>query len=378
MNQAASHSRTELGIKGKSVLSVAAGPQLHVKAIPSLDGWRAISILVVFLGHIGFGHVIPGGLGVTIFFFLSGYLITSLMLAEVQKTGRLNIRHFYYRRFLRLMPTLFLTLAIVYLLVGVGLLGGRATLKGLAAQVFYFSNYYTLFFDPGETLPNGTAILWSLAVEEHFYIAYPLLFSILGARCSRKQLAAVFVLVCIGVLGWRLHLVGQPGFSAERTYYATDTRLDSILWGCVFALAWNPLASAQVVAKMRFRDYALVALAFAAQLFALLVRNPAFRESARYSIQGVALMPLFYYSITNSRHLLFRYLNAATLQWIGKASYSIYLIHYVAISFIERNWPILKSPLFLGPLVIVISAAYSYAVDSVVEPYFRRLRSRFR
>jgi len=361
----------------KIVSSVAEGPQLHVKAIPSLDGWRAISILVVFLSHIGFGHVIPGGLGVTIFFFLSGYLITSLMLAEMQKTGRLNIPHFYLRRFLRLMPPLFITLAVAYTLVGVGLLGGRATLKGFAAQVFYFSNYYTLFFDPGGNVPSGTGILWSLAVEEHFYIAYPLLFSILGARCTRKQLAAVFVLVCIGVLGWRLHFVVQPGFSAERTYYATDTRLDSILWGCVFALAWNPLAAGQAITRMRFRDYALVMLGLAAHLLALLVRNPAFRESARYSIQGVALMPLFYYSITNYRHVLFRYLNVGIIQWIGKASYSIYLIHFVTISFVERNWPALKSPFLLGPIVVVIAAAYSHFLDSVIEPYFRRLRSRF-
>src|SRR5262245_57565060 len=146
----------------------------YPQSVPSLDGIRAISVLLVVLAHSGFDAV-PGGLGVTIFFFLSGYLITTLMLAEYERSGRISIPMFYARRMLRLMPPLLITLALAYGLTYFGALPGGITAAGLAAQLLYFANYYSLFVDPGGTIPNGTGILWSLAVEEHFYIVYPLL-----------------------------------------------------------------------------------------------------------------------------------------------------------------------------------------------------------
>src|SRR3954454_19397027 len=147
--------------------------------IQSLDGIRAVSVLIVVLGHSGLQALIPGGFGVTIFFFLSGFLISTLMLAEHEGTGTLDVPSFYARRVFRLMPPLLLSLAIAYGLTSAGLLEGGMTGKGLAAQVLYFANYYGLFFDPGSTVPDGTGILWSLAVEEHFYIVYPLLMTLL-------------------------------------------------------------------------------------------------------------------------------------------------------------------------------------------------------
>ena len=155
------------------------------EVIPSLDGIRAISVLIVVLGHSGLEALVPGGLGVTIFFFLSGYLITTLMLTEHERTGGINIFNFYTRRVFRLMPPLLVTLAIAYGLTYARLLSGGITDTGLAAQLLYFANYYGLFFDPGNTIPDGTGILWSLAVEEHFYIFYPLLMTLmLGMRSS--------------------------------------------------------------------------------------------------------------------------------------------------------------------------------------------------
>ena len=144
-------------------------PRSHrSQVIPSLDGIRAISVLIVVLGHSGLEALVPGGLGVTIFFFLSGYLISTLMLAEHSRTGEINILNFYARRVFRLMPPLIVSLAIAYGLTYSGLLAGAITCKGLAAQLLYFANYYGLFFDPGNTIPDGTGILWSLAVDEPF------------------------------------------------------------------------------------------------------------------------------------------------------------------------------------------------------------------
>ena len=157
-------------------------------------------MLLVVTSHSGFSSV-PGGLGVTIFFFLSGYLITTFMLVEGEHTHELDIPSFYARRFLRLMPPLLVTLAVAYALTLSGLLPGGITAAGLAAQVLYFANYYHLFFDPGNTVPDGTGILWSLAVEEHFYILYPWLMAWLLHKSARPVLSgALLGLVCLIIL----------------------------------------------------------------------------------------------------------------------------------------------------------------------------------
>jgi peptidoglycan/LPS O-acetylase OafA/YrhL len=119
--------------------------QQPLQTIPSLNGLRAISVLLVVLSHSGFGTIVPGGLGVTIFFFLSGYLITALMLTESERLGNIAILSFYARRIFRLAPALLITLIIAYSLTYFGLLPGQITLEGLTAQLLYFANYFTIF-----------------------------------------------------------------------------------------------------------------------------------------------------------------------------------------------------------------------------------------
>jgi hypothetical protein len=199
----------------------------HTQVIPSFDGIREISVLIVVLAHSGLEALVPGGLGVTIFFFLSGFLITTLMLAENRRTGEINILKFYARRMFRLMPPLFISLAIAYCFTCIGLLSGGITIGGLAAQ-FYFANYYGLFFDPGNTVPDGTGILWSLAVEEHFYIVYPLFIAVLlGIGIRLRAIGLVLGIGCLVILAWRVYLVHSPHFVVDRTYYASDTRIAS-------------------------------------------------------------------------------------------------------------------------------------------------------
>jgi len=211
------------------------------EVIPSLDGIRAISVSIVVVGHSGLQALVPGGLGVTIFFFLSGYLISTLLLTEHARTGGINIANFYARRVFRLMPPLIVSLAVAYGLTYSGLLAGGITAKGLAAQLLYFANYYGLFFDPGNTIPDGTGILWSLAVEEHFYIVYPLLMALLlGSALRPRTIGTLLGIACLVVLAWRIHLVHSPDFVSDRTYYASDTRIDSIIYGCILAVVMNP------------------------------------------------------------------------------------------------------------------------------------------
>jgi peptidoglycan/LPS O-acetylase OafA/YrhL len=349
--------------------------------IPSLDGIRAISVMLVVMAHAGFERA-PGGLGVTIFFFLSGYLISTLMLAEHEKTGKIDIPKFYARRVFRLMPPLVVTLAIAYSLTGAGLLSGGISVAGLLSQLLYFANYYFLFFDPGNTVPSGTSILWSLAVEEHFYIFYPLFMALLLDRGGTARLRTIAVLlgaVCAAVLAWRIHLVHAPGFTIDRTYFASDTRIDSIIYGCLLALIKNPvLGGAPSKAHMSVGQWAILSVGAGLLLFTLVYRDFTFRETVRYSLQGLALMPIFYFAVRFSGDRLFDLLNSPLAKRLGTYSYVIYLIHYVVIGMIDTDAPaIAGKPLIVLPAVLLISIAYAAVIDRFIDPYFRRLRHKF-
>jgi len=350
------------------------------EAIPSLDGMRALSVLIVVLGHCGLQWLVPAGFGVTIFFFLSGFLISTLMLVEHERTGRINVPNFYARRVFRLMPPLVLSLAVAYGLTYFGLLGGGITGEGLLAQLLYFANYYGLFFDPGNTVPDGTGILWSLAVEEHFYIFYPLLMTVLlGCALRPRAIAALLGFVCLAVLAWRIHLVHGAGFVSDRTYYASDTRIDSIAFGCILALAMPLMGRPRRTGSMSPAQWVLLASAAGALLFTLLYRGPVFRETLRYSIQGLALMPVFYLAVRFADAPVFRLLNRPWVKTLGTYSYAIYLIHYVVIMAIEKNLPAIAArPYLLFPAALLISVAFASALERFVEPYFRQLRRKFR
>jgi peptidoglycan/LPS O-acetylase OafA/YrhL len=352
-------------------------------SIPSLDGLRALAVLIVVVSHAGYGDVIPGGLGVTIFFFLSGYLITTLLLDEWNQKDAINVKHFYGRRAYRLLPSLFITLAISYFLVAIGGLGGGTSWRGLGSQLFYFANYFTIFFDHGGNVPNGTGILWSLAVEEHFYILFPLfMFAVLrfshGLANARRFLIGLFVFLCAAALLWRVWLVTRPGFVEIRTYYGTDTRFDSILFGVLLALCYNPARIPAVPegAKMSTRVKLICAGGFALLLATILYRQPQFRESLRYSLQGIALLPIFFYAVRYPKSGPFKWLNMRVLVRIGVLSYGIYLIHDVVISALPGDVHIPDWGRFV--IAITVSIGFAALIDRFVDPYFRRRRAALR
>jgi peptidoglycan/LPS O-acetylase OafA/YrhL len=313
--------------------------------IPSLDGIRALSVFLVILSHVGFGHIVPGGFGVTVFFFLSGFLITTLLVKEYAKQGRINVYNFFIRRFLRLMPPVFITLLIAYTCVKYDVLSGGASFEGFFAQLFYFANYYFLYFDASSNTPKGTGILWSLSIEEHFYLLYPLLISLCFIKYRLNFIGGgACIILCVLVLLWRIYLVGQVDFDSVRTYYATDTRIDSILFGCIFALFCNPILSSKKSNDIKLIDYILILISVSILLFTFLYRDEYFRETYRYSLQGIALMPLFYYAVALHKSFLFKWLNSKVVKKVGVLSYSIYLCHFIIYYILIKNINTTLSP----------------------------------
>lgn len=336
-------------------------------AIPSLDGIRALSIGVVFLAHIGVSKLLPGGLGVTIFFFLSGFLITTLLTREWDRNGRIGLGAFYLRRFWRLMPPLLVLLAVCYLLTGTGVADGVLDPIAMASHLFYFNNYYMVYSADPQLVTDGLTPLWSLSVEEHFYAVFPLVF-ILTAQ-GRFRISH-YIAALIIVLLWRTFrsaILGSPEWSV---YLLSDTRIDSLLYGCLLAVMhWR--GAVPKLSGGRWQASILIVLALAAILVSIGIRADWFRSTLRYSVQGGALMVLFHYAVTQPQMVAFRVLNTAPMRLIGIYSYNIYLWHYVVIRLMEKhgiltgNFPIFVIAAAL--MTLTISALVYHAVELPIK-----------
>lgn len=341
-------------------------------AIPSLDGIRAVAVSLVFFAHSGFENFIPGGLGVTIFFVLSGYLITTLMRIEYSRSGTISYRGFYLRRLLRLMPPLLIVVAAAGLLSLASIIDGRFTLSGLLSALFYFGNYHVIANDY-HGMPAGIGVVWSLAIEEHYYLLYPPLAALL-LRIGRVGLStSLLAMLCAAILAWRYWLAFHGGSVAYLTM-ATDTRADAILVGCIMALLRNPWLD-HVPARKSPVDWGIAAICIAVLLVTLFYRDEVFRLTARYTLQSLAIAPLIYLAVTRADQLPFRWLNARPLVYIGTISYTIYLSHHVILLGLARHWPQL-SWIWLTLVAAVLTLAVAEPMRRWVELPCARLRKR--
>ncbi len=341
--------------------------------IPSLDGIRAVSILIVFAAHAGVSPLIPGGFGVTVFFFLSGYLITTLLCREYDRYGAISLRAFYARRVLRLTPPLLVTLAATAAAAWFGLVDGSFEPDVVASQIFFYFNYYWIYGNHLEGYA-GLSILWSLSVEEHFYLIWPLLFiAIARGRIGTHHVLALLALI----LAWRCVRVLVFGAPEWTIYISTDTRFDSLLYGCLLALMAHNGAAERIFPAGRAR-WLLMAAALAVIFATFLVRDETFRSTLRYSLQGIALMPLFHYAVTRPQEPVFRPLNWAPVRRIGVYSYTLYLVHLVVILAMEHVGMDISNRLVFVPVAAAISLAYAAAVFEFVERPLAPLRKRIK
>jgi peptidoglycan/LPS O-acetylase OafA/YrhL len=343
--------------------------------IPSLDGLRAISFLIVFVAHAGL-TLIPGAFGVTVFFFLSGYLITTLLRLEHSASGAVSLRDFYLRRALRILPPFYLVLALSAVLASAGLLPGAALQwRPMLALAGHFTNYWAVAFGM-DGQPAGTGVYWSLAVEEHFYLVFPFLFILLQRFLPGRWRiqAAVLLGLCAAVLAWRSHLVFSLGVSVARTFFATDTRVDSILFGCALALGANPMLDRpRLPEELLFRLFLPLGAALLGVSFA--IRAPWFRETLRYSLQGVGLAPVFIVAMRAPRWGPFGLLNLPLVKRVGVLSYSLYLVHQVVLFSVEKQLGGSRA-LLRGILALAIALALAEGIQRFVERPCARIRRR--
>jgi peptidoglycan/LPS O-acetylase OafA/YrhL/O-antigen/teichoic acid export membrane protein len=344
--------------------------------IPSLDGLRAVSFFIVFMGHATTIKLIPGELGLTVFFFLSGYLITTLLRLEVDQTGGINFRDFYLRRVLRIFPPFYIVLGLGCALTLTHVLDNTLWPQAVLAQTFQLTNYWIVFHGWWNGMAPGSWIFWSLAVEEHFYLVFPLIYLLMRRRGLTARQQMQFLLgLCLAVLVWRFVLV--LGFHAvkDRIYPATDTRLDGILFGCLLAVYGNPALDPAGTSERNLKSFWLpVAFAALAVSFVGGKFLPWFDQTIRYTIQSAALFPIFIIAIRFPKWGAFRWLNLSWVRFIGLLSYSLYLMHTTVLYalHLRTHWP--KPVVSVAALVICLLLAS--LIYYFVEKPCARLRKR--
>jgi peptidoglycan/LPS O-acetylase OafA/YrhL len=342
--------------------------------IPSLDGIRAISFFLVFFAHAGLGSIIiPGGFGVTIFFLLSGFLITTLLRLEFARYRRISLGSFYLRRVLRILPPLYVVLALAIVLFRMGKGHPAIPFAGTLTQALQVSNYYQIYAVPVLIIP-GTGVLWSLAVEEHFYLLFPLLYVWMCGKFSANRQALVLLMLCAAVLAWRCILYFHFHADMIRTYYATDTRFDSILFGCVFAIIANPVLHDPLHGWILRGVKWILPLCVLALLGTFLIRAEGFRDTLRYTLQGLALIPLFIAAIHYQKSWPVVFLNLTFMRFLGVLSYSLYLCHHIIMEFIASAWTL--NPVLSGALSLACALGFATMVHYWVERPCARVRKR--
>jgi peptidoglycan/LPS O-acetylase OafA/YrhL/CubicO group peptidase (beta-lactamase class C family) len=300
--------------------------------IPGLDGLRALAVLAVLLYHADL-PVYGGFLGVESFFVISGFLITALLLADWDAHGRVRLGHFWWRRARRLLPALFALLAGVALLTAALLPGELARLGGeILAALAYVTNWHLIaggqpYFDAVER-PSLLRHLWSLAVEEQFYLAWPLLFAggmrLLGSR----RLGA---LALLGALVSAALMAALGADEPSRVYYGTDTRAGGLLLGVALAFVWAPgraPALARPGAGAALDAAGFVALAGLLWAYVALDDGHPLLYRGGVALVAVATAVVVAAATHPAARLLPRLLELPALRWVGVRSYSLYLWHW--------------------------------------------------
>lgn len=335
------------------------------RGIPSLDGLRAISIGLVLVSHYALttnalvSNVLAqwidvGRMGVRLFFVISGFLITTLLLAEYDRTGAISLAKFYWRRSMRIFPPYYLYLALVATLFAFGAV--NMTRESLWAALLYCTNY---FREPQWLVGHS----WSLAVEEQFYLLWPAAL-VLAGRKRGWAIAAAVIVLCPVIRLVEYHTIGDTGIG-----YRFESTADALATGCLLAYLRGWLGTNALYARMRATPvmYLLPLVIVAASA---LDEHPHLAYVVGIPVANLAMAVFIDWVVRDANTAAFRVLNTAPLMLIGRMSYSIYLWQQLFLKPTSAAWP-QRSPYNI-PLAL-IAASLSYAL---VEQPVLRLRQR--
>ncbi len=339
--------------------------------IASFDGLRALAIIAVVGYHgnwIGFNG---GGFGVDLFFVLSGFLITWLLLKEKQRYGQIAIKEFYIRRILRIAPAYVLFLLGFYVLVLYVFWDLKPQLAvSTLASATYTTNIAFSWFD----LHILQAHTWSLSMEEQFYLLFP------GMVAWLPRLKAMRVIVTLLALAplWRMTL--YLGFDALNTYrivYGPDTRYDSILWGCLLAFAYTDQKLKEKIGKIPKKSVLLAGLVLVGVSIMTALENKLFKNTIGYSVISLGFCLILWYFLNETSSWAAEILSCKSMIFVGTLSYSLYLWHVPMVGLPNRV-RLRLDPYYaeFGAQLFYVAASMIAAVVSyyLIERPFLRLK----
>jgi peptidoglycan/LPS O-acetylase OafA/YrhL len=340
-------------------------PEPRLPYLPGLDGLRALAVIAVLLYHAGLHWMPAGFLGVEVFFVISGYLITALLLAEWRQRGRIDFKAFWLRRARRLLPALYLLLVLTLAFAVVFLPEEVAGLRDDAIAAFgYVTNWYLILGHKSyfETVgrPSVLQHLWSLAVEEQFYVLWPLLLAALMSMKVarlRRHFVPLAVLAGAATSALLMAILYRPDVDPSWLYYRTDTRASGLLVGAALAFVWVPgqvpaphdetdhpgwLRRARWSLERFRRRWAwssstppllldavgLAALGGLAFLCVRLDESKAFLYQGGFALVGLATAAAIAIAVHPRARLGKNLLGRRPLRWVGLRSYGIYLWHW--------------------------------------------------
>ena len=311
------------------------------KYLPSIDSLRALAVLAVIIYHVDVNYLPGGFLGVDLFFVLSGYLISSLIIKEYRKTGSLNLYNFYIRRARRLLPAVYfmITVGLVVMVLFNEVLLRKSHLDAIFGYI-YSSNWWYIFhkldyFDSfGAQSPFKH--LWSLAIEEQFYMIFPLLFLLVNRKKKSKdgtyKLNKNFLYVVLGLILVSLiaHILLFDINNISRIYFGTDTRAFSLLVGVIGAILYPMERLHAKVTPQQNMIYSVVSLVSIATLITVMIYTSEYNTLLyRGGFLLVAILGLIVIISSGKQHtLMSRLLSFKPVVFIGKISYSLYLWHF--------------------------------------------------
>jgi peptidoglycan/LPS O-acetylase OafA/YrhL len=387
----------------------------RVPYLPGLDGMRALAVVAVMVYHAN-PDWLPGGfLGVEVFFVISGYLITLLLISERERTYRISLRTFWLRRARRLLPALFTMMAIVVTWTALFQPRALGQLRGdVIAGLFYVSNYYQIWVGQGYTAAGDFAPLrhlWSLAVEEQFYVFWPIVMIVLLGRSGTRRVADVsrwlfggaVVLTLIVAALFYGGPIGDPAVTPDAywwigdrpigkidtLYLGTLSRLAGIMLGAAFAMVWRPAAIIRGPLRTKGRWFDVVAVAALVLLGWMSVTqylatpsgaNPFIFRGGLFvcSLATLAVVA----AITHRGAMANRWLGSGVLVWIGLRSYGLYLYHWPIYQMIRG---VAGNKLDLGEFlvavvltVVVAQASYRFVETPIRTGRFAQWRSEVR
>ena len=362
--------------------------------ITGLDGIRAVAVMAVLFYHANAPWALGGFLGVETFFVVSGFLITSLLLTEWQSTGGISLRNFWLRRARRLLPAVWLLLAILPILATFFARDALPRLKeDIPAALFYITNWVYIvrevpYFEAFGRSPLLQQ-LWSLAVEEQFYLLWPLILLVLLRKVKNNRFSLLTgISILIGISAVWMTLLYHPDADPLRVYYGTDTRASGFLVGALLAMLWSPqnLPPSRTAGKKIFEWLGWAGLATLMILYNKLNEFQPFLYQGGILVTAIA-SALLIIGASSPVTRIGKILEMPPLRWIGSRSYSIYLWHWPVFMLTRPGFDLSLPELWVraGQVVVTFALAeLSYRwIESPVRQHgfqasFRTLQETFR